>query len=73
VLGAQSGASYGNQRWRPLFSLVACPIINDAGERLGTAVEWRDRTAEVNIEQAVASIISAAAAGISAVASTPPK
>jgi methyl-accepting chemotaxis protein len=45
VLGAQSGASYGNQRWRPLFSLVACPIINDAGERLGTAVEWRDRTA----------------------------
>ena len=45
------------------FSLVACPIVNDAGERLGTAVEWRDRTAEVNIEQAVASIISAAAAG----------
>jgi len=45
------------------FSLVACPIVNDAGERLGTAVEWRDRTAEVNIEKAVASIISAAAAG----------
>ncbi len=45
------------------FSLVACPIVNDAGERLGTAVEWRDRTAEVNIEQEVASIISAAAAG----------
>ncbi len=45
------------------FSLVACPIINDAGERLGTAVEWRDRTAEVNIEQEVASIISAAASG----------
>ncbi|MBF1164862.1 MAG: diguanylate cyclase, partial [Dechloromonas agitata] len=29
----------------------------------GTAVEWRDRTAEVNIEQEVAGIISAAASG----------
>ncbi len=45
------------------FSLVACPIINEAGGRLGTAVEWRDRTAEVNIEQEVASIISSAASG----------
>ncbi|MFN4342569.1 MAG: methyl-accepting chemotaxis protein [Azonexus sp.] len=45
------------------FSLVACPIISGSGERLGTAVEWRDRTAEVHIEQEVASIISAAAAG----------
>jgi methyl-accepting chemotaxis protein len=45
------------------FSLVACPIISEVGERLGTAVEWRDRTAEVNIEQEVASIISSAASG----------
>ncbi len=45
------------------FSLVACPIVSDTGERLGTAVEWRDRTAEVNIEQEVAGIISAAASG----------
>lgn len=45
------------------FSLVACPIVNQRGERLGTVVEWRDRTAEVAIEQEVAGIINAAVAG----------
>ncbi|MBS1140436.1 MAG: Histidine kinase, region:Bacterial chemotaxis sensory transducer, partial [Proteobacteria bacterium] len=45
------------------FSLVACPILNDQGERLGTVVEWRDRTAEVLIENEVATIIGAAASG----------
>src|SRR5574343_710745 len=45
------------------FALVACPIINDQGERLGPVVEWRDRTAEVLIETDVAAIIGAAAAG----------
>lgn len=45
------------------FNLVACPIINARGERLGTVVEWRDRTAEVEIEGEVAGIIDAAVAG----------
>ncbi|WP_374278967.1 methyl-accepting chemotaxis protein [Azonexus sp.] len=45
------------------FLLVACPIVNAEGERLGTVVEWRDRTAEVHIEQEVAAIIGAAVAG----------
>ena len=45
------------------FSLVATPILNADGERLGTVVEWLDRTAEVLVEQEVASIISAAASG----------
>ncbi|RIX41187.1 MAG: methyl-accepting chemotaxis protein [Rhodocyclales bacterium GT-UBC] len=45
------------------FSLVACPIVNERGERLGTVVEWRDRTSEVSIEKEVASIIEAAVAG----------
>ncbi|HJW24112.1 MAG TPA: HAMP domain-containing protein, partial [Rhodocyclaceae bacterium] len=45
------------------FSLVATPIVNDGGERLGTAVEWQDRTAEVRMEREVADIIGAAAAG----------
>jgi methyl-accepting chemotaxis protein len=44
------------------FSLVATPII-DRGQRLGTVVEWRDRTAEVRIEGEVSSIIDAAVAG----------
>lgn len=45
------------------FSLVATPIVNSAQVRLGTVVEWRDRTAEVAIEGEIAAIIAAAAAG----------
>ncbi|MFZ2267858.1 MAG: methyl-accepting chemotaxis protein [Azonexus sp.] len=45
------------------FVLIACQIINDQGQRLGTVVEWRDRTAEVEIESEVAGIIDAAVAG----------
>jgi methyl-accepting chemotaxis protein len=45
------------------FRLVASPILNQHGERLGTVVEWADRTAEVAIEEEVSGIISAAAAG----------
>jgi len=45
------------------FSLVASPIINQRQERLGTVVEWQDRTAEVAIEGEVSAIISAAVAG----------
>jgi len=45
------------------FVLAASPIINEAGARLGTVVEWRDRTAEVEVEREVAAIIAAAVAG----------
>jgi len=45
------------------FALAANPIINECGTRLGTVVEWRDRTAEVEVERDVAAIMAAAAAG----------
>ena len=45
------------------FGLVASPIISDGGERLGTVVEWIDRTAEVGIEMEVAAVVKAAAEG----------
>ncbi len=45
------------------FSLVATPINDAAQQRLGTVVEWRDRTAEVRIESEVSGIIEAAVAG----------
>jgi len=64
VLGALKGPhrteiEIGGRR----FSLVACPIVNERRERLGTVVEWRDRTHEVAIEAEVSAIINAAAAG----------
>ena len=44
------------------FSLVANPII-DKGTRIGTVVEWGDRTAEVAIEKEIDSVVDAAALG----------
>ena len=45
------------------FGLIASPIVNAAGERLGTVVEWRNRTLEVAVEQEVGNIVGAAANG----------
>ena len=45
------------------FALVANPVMSDSGERLGSVVEWNDRTLEVDVEREVASLVSAAAAG----------
>jgi methyl-accepting chemotaxis protein len=45
------------------FSLAASPIINAAGERLGSVVEWADLTAEVAVEAEIAGIVQAAVDG----------
>lgn len=45
------------------FYLTANPIHNDEGQRIGSVVEWRDRTAEVIIEQEVAKVVSGAVLG----------
>nr|WP_313958307.1 methyl-accepting chemotaxis protein [Pseudomonas citri] len=46
-----------------VFRLSASPIYNPAGERLGTVLEWIDRTSEVNAEQEIVKVVAAAAAG----------
>ena len=45
------------------FSLIANPVLGDAGERLGSVVEWNDRTLEVRVEREVADLVNAAALG----------
>ncbi|WP_345742639.1 methyl-accepting chemotaxis protein [Azonexus hydrophilus] len=45
------------------FALVATPVVGEANSRLGTVVEWLDRTGEVAIEQEISNIIDAAVAG----------
>lgn len=45
------------------FSLTANPIVGDDGTRLGTVVEWLDRTLEVAIEKEVENIIRSASEG----------
>jgi methyl-accepting chemotaxis protein len=45
------------------FGLSANPIVDAQGARVGTVVEWADRTAEVRIEDEIAAIVASAARG----------
>jgi methyl-accepting chemotaxis protein len=45
------------------FALSANPIFDADGSRVGTVVEWSDRTAEVAIEEQIAKVVSGAVAG----------
>jgi methyl-accepting chemotaxis protein/hemoglobin-like flavoprotein len=45
------------------FGLIANPIVDAQGTRVGTVVEWADRTAEVGVENEVAGIVKAASEG----------
>jgi methyl-accepting chemotaxis protein len=46
-----------------IFQLSATPIRNADGERLGTLVDWRDRTDEVSVEAEVQGVVQATARG----------
>jgi methyl-accepting chemotaxis protein len=43
--------------------LIANPVKDDDGERLGTALEWSDRTQEVAVEREIDSLVAAARSG----------
>ena len=45
------------------FGLVANPIVDEKGERVGAVVEWKDRTQEVAVEVEVAGLVGAAVEG----------
>ncbi|MGF1645069.1 MAG: Cache 3/Cache 2 fusion domain-containing protein [Thiotrichales bacterium] len=45
------------------MDIVLNPVINEQGVRLGSVLEWNDRTAEVAVEIDVADLVRAAAAG----------
>ncbi len=45
------------------FALTANPIVDDKGERIGTVVEWKDRTAEVAAEAEIAQVVQGATEG----------
>ena len=46
------------------FDLAATPVFDTAGERIGTAVEWQDRTADTNFRHQLRNVAQKAAAGI---------
>jgi len=45
------------------FKIVASPVINSKGERLGSISEWNDITQELAAEQEISRIVAAAAQG----------
>ncbi|AGX86229.1 methyl-accepting chemotaxis protein [Candidatus Symbiobacter mobilis] len=45
------------------FTMLANPIVDATGSRIGTVMEWFDRTAEIGIETEVASVVEAAGSG----------
>jgi len=45
------------------FRIVANPIVTSEGKRLGTVVEWADRTLELSIEDEVQSLVDSALQG----------
>jgi methyl-accepting chemotaxis protein len=46
-----------------VFGLSASPVLDAAGARVGTVVEWKDRTTEVATEKEVAGLVEAANRG----------
>lgn len=45
------------------MAFLANPVFNEKGERLGTAVEWMDRTSEVSIEEEISTLVKSASNG----------
>ena len=45
------------------FRTVSNPVRNDKGERIGTVVEWNDRTQEVAVEKEMQDMLSAVVGG----------
>ncbi|HET9391485.1 MAG TPA: HAMP domain-containing protein, partial [Steroidobacteraceae bacterium] len=45
------------------FRTVSSPVVDDSGARIGTVVEWSDRTPEVAVEREMQSMLSAVIGG----------
>jgi len=52
---------------RPLgshtFRTVSSPVVSDAGERIGTVMEWTDRTQEIAVEKEMQTMLTAVLGG----------
>ncbi|NQZ30833.1 MAG: hypothetical protein HRU06_06140 [Oceanospirillaceae bacterium] len=45
------------------LTLIANPVLNNESKRLGTVIEWKDRTVELSTEKEVQSVVDSALAG----------
>jgi methyl-accepting chemotaxis protein len=64
MLAALSGTHRAQAQIGSLhFAYIASPVQDGHGQRVGTVIEWLDRTAEVNVENEIAAIVGAASRG----------
>ncbi|WP_312238927.1 methyl-accepting chemotaxis protein [Stenotrophomonas sp.] len=64
ILNTLQQVHHGRIRIGPVhFAQVVTPVFDAQGKRLGFAVEWHDRTQELQLETAVADIVAAATKG----------
>ena len=45
------------------FRTVSSPVVGDSGERIGTVMEWTDRTQEIGVEKEMQTMLSAVNSG----------
>ncbi len=45
------------------FDLVSSPVIDENGEILGAAIEWKDRTQELNVQEEIDVLVNAVVSG----------
>ena len=46
-----------------IFQVIPAPVRNSRGDRIGTALEWKDKTVEIGIQNQVEKIVTAAQNG----------
>ena len=46
-----------------IYLLTLVPVLDGSGNRMGTSIEWLDRTIEVKVEQEIAGVVGAAGEG----------
>ncbi len=46
-----------------VFQLTATPVVDEAGQRSGTVIEWVDRTDEIAMEEAIQQVVDSARNG----------
>ncbi len=64
LLNTLQATHHGRVRIGPVhFAQVVTPMFDNAGARVGFAVEWHDRTEELLLENAVSDIVEAASRG----------
>ncbi len=64
LLAAMRGASSSDMKLGGRsFHIVANPVLDAQGQRIGTVVEWVDRTQEVAVEEEIGSAVTAAMSG----------